>query len=435
MLLVLREFQGTPGSMTIVKNQNFATAKNPLYCMFFISCGTIGLMKESSSEGNGAKNFENKHRLSLHEYVKSDYLSSQLITCIGNKRSLIMPIATVVGDIQKRLGGRKLRCADLFSGSGVVSRLLKAYAEFIHSNDIEPYAEALSYCYLTNKSTVDLQTLDFSVFMLNNLVDYLASNNENIGFIEELYSAHDETNITKSDRLFYTKENARRLDIYRTLIEEVDTQFKQLLMGPILSEASIHANTAGVFKGFYKDRKTGIGHFGGTGRDALSRILGKIEISFPALSTFECDYEVTREDANKIAPTLKNMDLVYLDPPYNQHPYGSNYFMLNLIVSYKRPEKISKVSGIPENWQRSGYNNRQKASLLLKDLVEKLDAKFILISFNSEGFITKETMASILEPLGKVTVTSCPYNTFRGSRNLRNRSIHVTEFLYLLEKQ
>ena len=41
-----------------------------------------------------------------------------------------------------------------------------------------------------------------------------------------------------------------------------------------------------------------------------------------------------------------NLDLVYLDPPYNQHPYGSNYFMLNVIAN-NQTTKISKVSGIP----------------------------------------------------------------------------------------
>ncbi len=367
--------------------------------------------------------------------AESEYIYSQLITCIGNKRSLLLPIAQVIKKVQQHLGNRKLRCADLFSGSGVVSRLLKSYANLIISNDLEPYAEALANCYLTNKSSVDAASLHNLVTEYNAIAESLVKTNSQYGFIEELYTAKDENNITAHDRLFYTKENARRIDIYRQLIEKTDTSFKKLLMGPLLSKASIHTNTAGVFKGFYKDRKTGIGHFGGSGRNALSRILGKIELAVPVLSRYECDYQVFRTSANDLAPLLNNMDLVYLDPPYNQHPYGSNYFMLNLLVSYKRPEKISRVSGIPSDWQRSGYNQRTKAFQLFKDLVETLNAKYVLISFNSEGFITKEMMASILNPLGKVEIIACPYNTFRGSRNLRNRSIHVTEFLYVLEKR
>jgi len=43
-------------------------------------------------------------------------------------------------------------------------------------------------------------------------------------------------------------------------------------------------------------------------------------------------------------------------------------------------------------------------------------------------------MKSMLNKIGKVTVLETRYNTFRGSRNLNNRDIHVKEYLYLLEK-
>ena len=118
------------------------------------------------------------------------------------------------------------------------------------------------------------------------------------GFIEELYAPRDESRITRADRAFYTKDNARRLDNYRRMMDELPPQTRELLMGPLVSEASVHANTAGVFKGYYKDRRTGIGRFGGSGSDALSRIRGRIVLGAPVLSNFECDYMVTQEDAN-----------------------------------------------------------------------------------------------------------------------------------------
>ena len=77
------------------------------------------------------------------------------------------------------------------------------------------------------------------------------------------------------------------------------------------------------------------------------RIKGKIVLEPPVLSRYECDHEVLQEDANDAARRVRDLDLAYIDPPYNQHPYGSNYFMLNLLVRYERPEKISRVSGIP----------------------------------------------------------------------------------------
>ncbi len=361
-----------------------------------------------------------------------DYLSRQLITYIGNKRALLGHIAVALERVKQRLGKNRLRVADLFSGSGVVSRYMKAYASLLVSNDIEDYATVISRCYLRNRSTVDFPTLSEIVSEFNARV---AIEPFPPGFIEEMYAPRDESHITSDDRVFYTRENARRIDNYRRLIDQVSPEMRDLLLGPLLSEASVHANTAGVFKGFYKNRRTGVGQFGGSGSDALTRILGRITLEVPVMSLFECDYEIYQEDANTLAQRLKGLDLAYIDPPYNQHPYGSNYFMLNLIVHYQRPKHISRVSGIPADWKRSGYNVRSRAMSLLKDLLESIDATFLLVSFNNEGFIPPEKMRMMLDRLGKVEVIELPYNAFRGSRNFNNRSIHVVEYLFLVERR
>lgn len=360
-----------------------------------------------------------------------EYLSRQLITYIGNKRALLGHIGIALERVKRRLGKNRLRVADLFSGSGVVSRYMKAHASLLISNDIEDYATVTSRCYLRNRSTVDFSSLSEIVADLNARV---AADPLPPGFIEEMYAPKDEKNITKEDRVFYTRENARRIDAYRRLMEQFPCEMKDLLLGPLLSEASIHANTAGVFKGFYKNRHTGVGQFGGSGSDALTRILGCITLEVPVLSLFECDYKVFQEDANTLVRKLEGLDLVYIDPPYNQHPYGSNYFMLNLIVHCQRPVNISRISGIPEDWRRSGYNVKNKALPLLKDLLENIDASFLLVSFNNEGFIRPENMRLMLEKIGRVDVIELPYNAFRGSRNFNNRSIHVTEYMFLVER-
>jgi adenine-specific DNA-methyltransferase len=361
-----------------------------------------------------------------------DYLSRQLITYIGNKRGLIPQIGGAVERIKRRLGRNRLRVLDAFAGSGVVSRFLKAHASLLISNDIEDYAVVIARCYLRNKSTVDLPTLRAIVEDFNSRV---GTENLPPGFIEELYSPRDESRVTRTDRVFYTRKNARRLDNYRRLIDTAPPEMQDLLLGPLLSEASIHANTAGIFKGFYKNRRTGVGHFGGTGSDALVRILGEIMLEVPLLSNFECEYEVIQDDANVAGRRLKGLDLAYIDPPYNQHPYGSNYFMLNLLVHYERPRHISRVSGIPTNWRRSGYNIRAKSLPLMKDLLTAIDSPFLLISFNNEGFITPDEMRAMLTRIGRVDVIEARYNAFRGSRNFNNRSVHVTEQLFLVERR
>jgi adenine-specific DNA-methyltransferase len=234
--------------------------------------------------------------------------------------------------------------------------------------------------------------------------------------------------------VFYTIRNARRLDNYRRMIVALPQEIQDLIMGPLLGKASVHANTAGVFKGFYKNKTTGVGQFGGTGLDALSRITGTIELEVPILSRYECDVHVLQGDTNALASVVRDLDVAYIDPPYNQHPYGSNYFMLNLLVNYQRPTKISKNSGIPTDWRRSGYNVRAQSLPLFVRLLDSLDAKYFLISFNNEGFITPDKMRATLNRFGKVEVMETRYNAFRGSRNFLSRPVHVTEQLFLVER-
>lgn len=360
-----------------------------------------------------------------------EYLTRQLITYIGNKRALLGHIGKAVEKVKTRLGKERLRIFDAFSGSGVVSRFMKAHATYVASNDIEEYAAVVARCYLQNRSSLDLAAISRVVAELNQRVD---TEPLPTGFIEHLYSPRDEDQITKDDRVFYTKGNARRLDNYRRLLSSIPPELRDSLLGPLLSKASIHANTAGVFKGFYKNRETQIGQFGGSGSDALIRIKGKITLEPPVLSAFECEHEVHQDDANVVARRIKDLDLAYVDPPYNQHPYGSNYFMLNLLVKYEPPSEVSRVSGIPTDWRRSGYNVRSKSLPLLRELLAAIDAPFLLVSFSNEGFISPEEMRSTLNALGTVEVVEMQYNAFRGSRNFNNRSIHVTEQLFLVER-
>ena len=384
-----------------------------------------------------------------------EFLQNQLITYIGNKRALLDFIGEGVREVQKRLDRSQLSCLDVFAGSGIVSRYLKQYASSLTVNDLEKYSCIINRCYLSNKSEINIEELQKLHSSLCKKIDSkmaLLEKSEkgfkNAGFISELYAPSDEEKIEKGERCFYTPYNAAYLDLARQLIEkEVAPELRDFFIAPLLSEASIHANTAGIFKGFYKNSKTGTGQFGGNGRNSLSRIRGKIELPFPVFSEFECRSRVFSNDANLLVKdeavyepeftTDGSFDLAYFDPPYNQHPYGSNYFMLNLIAEYCRPDvqNISCVSGIPRDWNRSDYNNKRRVAEVFLELVRNVRAKYVLVSFNSEGFIPKDEMISLLSSCGKVNVLESEYNAFRGSRNLSGRDIHVKEFLFLVEKK
>ena len=392
-----------------------------------------------------------------YQKENDSYLHSQLITYIGNKRALLDFIGEGVEIVQNRLGKEKLNCLDVFCGSGIISRYLKQFSKAIAVNDLENYSYEINKCYLANISEIDFRLLkDTYHKVIKNINDKMKALDEARknhtykapGFISELYSPEDSNHVKAEERCFYTTYNANYLDCARQAIEEiVPENYKPFFIGPLLSEASIHANTAGIFKGFYKNSKTGIGQFGGNGKNALSRIMGRISLPLPVFSDFECRYRVFNEDANNLVTSEElydkdfldgesEYDLAYFDPPYNQHPYGSNYFMLNLISKYEAPdtEKISRVSGIPKNWNRSSYNKKKLVSDVFFDLVKNVRAKFVLISFNSEGFIPKDEMIELLSKCGKVQVLESKYKTYRGSRNHSGRDIHLKEYLFLLEK-
>jgi adenine-specific DNA-methyltransferase len=362
----------------------------------------------------------------------NNYLNEQLITYLGNKRNLLNFIGEGIEDVKKNLNKKKLKTFDVFSGSGIVSRYLKQFSSKLIVNDLEKYAEIISKCYLANTNDINLNEINE---YYKEIIYKLENNPLQEGFITELYSPSDDNYIKHGERVFYTSRNAKYIDTARQYIENIPENIKPFILAPLLSEASIHANTSGVFKGFYKNKDNGIGKFGGKKGDALLRILGDIHLKYPIFSNYNCDIDIHRGDSNIISKCIDEIDLAYIDPPYNQHPYGSNYFMLNIICEYVRPAQISTVSGIPTNWNRSSFNKKREAFLKFEQLVGDIPSKYLLISFNSEGFIKKEEMTTMLKKIGKVEILEKKYNTFRGSRNLRNRSIHVKEFLYLVNKK
>lgn len=357
-----------------------------------------------------------------------NFLTDQIITYIGNKRKLLNDINLEVEHILNELGSQKGIMCDLFSGSGVVARSLKRYSNVLYVNDLEKYSCIINDCYLTNKNEFD-ETIYKSY--LNKILNFPKIE----GIITKNYAPENDNDIKYGERVFYTHDNAVIIDTMRTAINEcVPDEYKKFYLAPLLYEASIHTNTSGIFKGFYKSKETGIGKFGGDGENSLSRICGKISLKKPIFSNYDCDKIILNDDANNVARKLKNLDITYLDPPYNQHPYSSNYFMLNTIVENKISDNLSRVSGIPDNWNKSSYNKRTDALKSFDDLISNLDSKYMIISYNNEGIISYDDMCSMLSKYGTVEINNIEYNTFKGSRNLKKRDRHTIEYLFVLKK-
>jgi adenine-specific DNA-methyltransferase len=364
---------------------------------------------------------------------KDEFVNQTMLTCIGNKRKLINNIEDIVIDIGSALMTHRMNIVDGFAGSTVVSRMLSYQANNLYTNDLELYSYIMAQCYLETP-TVDQRPVVHSHI---NAMNALAENGPFVeGIICKLYAPKETKNIQKDERCFYTRENALIIDTLRNYISQhVEPELAPYCLAPLLTKASIHTNTAGVFKGFYK--KDDIGCFGGKAENALSRIMKPIRVDAPIWNagygsafTPHC----SNKDINTLIDELPDdIDIIYLDPPYNQHPYGSNYFMLNVIAKNEEPEEISKVSGIPKKWNKSKYNSHTTALESMRQLMEKCvyKSKFLLISYNNEGIISSKEWASLFEPY-QVAKYEIKYDTFKGCRNLKDRSDKVVEIIYLI---
>jgi adenine-specific DNA-methyltransferase len=324
---------------------------------------------------------------------------------------------------------------DAFTGSGVVIRGLISLCDQVYTNDLEQYAHIMSRCFLETPAAEVQVRIAAHIDEMNRIA---ATGPYRLdGPISRLYAPQNTDDIKVGERCFYTRENALIIDTLRQYIaDSVEPEIQNYLLAPLLIKASIHTNTAGVFKGFYKDGE--LGCFGGKGKNALSRIMNPIRVEIPTWSSAIvskvqcCCGDIGDVIKTQIPPTL---DVIYLDPPYNQHPYGSNYFMLNVIIENCEPVALSRVSGIPTNWNKSAYNSRKTAVNAMRELLANATSKsaFVVLSYNNEGIIEAEDWAQLFEPY-VVEKREIDYDTFKGSRNLQNRSNKVVEIMYIISK-
>jgi adenine-specific DNA-methyltransferase len=399
------------------------------------SVGITSSNGTDSSDGSNSSNGTDSSNSSDSDHHKFVYQT--MLTCIGNKRKLIPYIRNIIDDVRNILSKDKLNIVDGFAGSSVVSRELSYVADNLYTNDMELYSYLMAYCYLLIPTENQKRRIAAHINTMNEIAE---SGTYHEGIICNLYAPKDSDSIKVGERCFYTRENALIIDTLRKYItENVEEDIVNYCLVPLLNKASINTNTAGVFKGFYK--KGDIGWFGGKGENALSRIKKPIRLDVPIWNDIgnATNYKAfpTNKDINVLVNELpSNIDIMYLDPPYNQHPYGSNYFMLNVIAKNVEPMQVSNVSGIPTDWLKSNYNTRKTAVASMKELIATglTKSTYLLISYNNEGIITASDWERLYEPY-EVKKYEVKYDTYKGSRNLQKRSDKVIEIMYLVSKK
>lgn len=369
-----------------------------------------------------------------------DFVFNQLIPYIGNKRKLLGLIERALSLTDAHPGSTFL---DLFTGSGVVSRMAKKLGYRVISNDWEPYSKEINTCYIACNEPPPFSALggyEAALEALNNLSD------REDWITRHLCPDDDDNPDIERDRMFYTRANGLRMDAMRHQVEEwekaslLTEEERACLLAPMLYQTCYTSNTSGVFKGFHNG-------WGGQTGTALYRILSRFEVRPAVFFDNGQNNVVLKMDAGKVPTYLEeagiSVDVAYLDPPYNQHPYGSNYHVLNTVALWDKPELTEKIQGrnkaaIREDWQterRSAYNYKASALAEYRKTLQALRARYILTSYSTDGYIPLEGMLEACISKGHTQFALQHYKRYRvSSQRFSDKPLNV-EFVLVVDAQ
>ena len=363
------------------------------------------------------------------------YLTDQLIPYIGNKRKLLPLIREAISFADTQSG----TFFDPFAGSGVVSRLAKTMGFRVIANDWEPYSEIINKTYITANSAPPFSKLGG----IESAIATLNAVPSKKGYIASHYCpADDESYDTATERMFYTQSNGQRIDAIREQILDwraaslIDSTEEQILLAALIYQASYCSNTSGVFKGFHNG-------WGGATQTAWYRIKSNLTLHVPVFFDNRADNLVYREDAAALADKIE-CDIAYLDPPYNQHQYGPNYHLLNTVALWDKPPINPHISGngirdkaaIRTDWRtlsRSPYCYKSTALDAFQDLILRLRAKYVLVSYSTDGIIDVEDLLGSLIQRGELTILRKQYKRYRVSSQRPSPRPHTVEFVAIVD--
>lgn len=320
---------------------------------------------------------------------------------------------------------------DLFAGTGIVGSYFKRKGYKIIANDIQYYSYVLNRHYIGNHRELLFLKLMKKIPGLKNIeagnrknfvCDYLSKLKGVRGFIYKNYCLGG-TKGKDELRQYFSDENGMKCDAIR---QEIEIWKKQnlisddeyyFLITSLVESIDKYANTASVYGAFLKK---------------LKKTAQKNLILRPAeLIINDQDHEVFNEDINRIAEKISG-DILYLDPPYNQRQYATNYHMLETIAKYDNPKIYGKTGLREYQDQKSLFCSKAQVKKAFKDLILKAKAKYIFLSYNNEGLMTMKDIKEIMSVRGEYGRFAKEYNRFRADKPENRNYIanKTTEYLH-----
>ncbi len=364
---------------------------------------------------------------------------------IGNKTRLLPFLAKALHRLQIAPG----TAHDAFAGTAAVGRALKESGWRVVSSDIMTYSYVLQRAYVVAQRPPSFRALVAGDQDLRRalrspplaLRERAARNGGRLalvaaycsavllphaGFVTEQFSPRG-----ASGRMYFTSENAGRLDAARGVLHEwlrdglIDDDAYYLLLAALLEGADRVANTAGVYAAFMKSWQP----------NALKPL--ELQVRSPVRGP--AGSRAFRADAAQVAREIGDVDLLYVDPPYNSRQYVGYYHVPEIIARgwFDQPPTLSGRTGLlAEHDLKSDWCSAPRVRGALTELLSATGARHLLVSYNSEGLLPEEELRSLLRERsadGRVTCFRKPYRRYRAdsdSERRRYRGDSLEELLY-----
>ena len=331
---------------------------------------------------------------------------------LGNKESLLSEIESLL--TEKNLLNSDYTFCDAFCGSGAVSNYVKKYFNVILNDNLNwavIYAMGRSVA-----TTCTFSKLSFDPF------EFFNESKETVeGFFYQNYCPSE-----NCKRMYFSVENAKRIDFFRKQIEDwnkaglLSQNEYFYLLASLIESVSAVSNTAGVYGAFLK-------HWDSRALKPIQFIRAESN-DFPIHDIQFCNGKIEEQIENI------NCDILYLDPPYTQNQYGTQYHLLETLVLNDNPS-VSVVTGSrPTAPMRSDWSKDYKCHILFDRILAKTSAKYVILSYNNDGFMSKTFIEAAMKRYGKPETFVCkkiPYKKYQNWKS-QNENEHF-EYLFFVE--
>jgi adenine-specific DNA-methyltransferase len=310
-----------------------------------------------------------------------------VIKYIGSKRTLVPRILAYAKAIRERTGAGSF--LDAFTGTTRVAQALKRAHFRVTANDLASYSEVLATAYIEADANEHRGPLTAAK------IGHLNALPGRDGYFTQTFCV---------DSRYFQPGNGRRIDAIREEIDRIsdDRVERAILLTSLLEAADRVDSTTGLQMAYLKDWSP--------------RSFNAMELRMPLL--IPGAGVALRQDANALVAQMAPVDIAYLDPPYNQHSYFSNYHIWETLVRDDSPESYGVArKRIDCRVTKSDYNAKGRSWAAFESLVRKIPAKHLIVSFSNEGYFAHDDLVALLESrFGEVEAVPVDFRRYVGAQ-------------------